>query len=61
MSTVSPTFTIGFAGAPMCMETGRITWSGAGMASMGLVFVAALYPGSECGPGCMPPRNVYTI
>jgi len=41
-STVSPTETIGFAGAPMCMETGRITSSGNASFSIGLVFVADL-------------------
>ena len=34
------------AGAPMCMETGRITSSGRASFSIGLVFVADLYPGS---------------
>ena len=42
LSQVSPTETIGFAGAPMCMETGRITSSGNASFSIGLVFVADL-------------------
>ena len=54
--TISPIFTHGLHGAPMCCESGIVTTSGAGIVSMGAPLASSL---PSCG--WMPPKNRWNI
>ena len=54
--TRSPSFTRGFAGAPVCMCSGTMTRLGSGMSSMDFRSVQCLFPG-----GCTPPLKVRAL